>query len=103
MAFVSDFIAPCRKNFMQLLLEKKLYNTLEGLQSDIDQWINFYNIKRQHSDRHCFGKPRFKHFLKVNSRHKTRTLTVFSDQMLSLNCQMKRKQVLLRSKLSGIA
>lgn len=42
--------------FYAIAFRKKLYTTLEELQSDIDQWIQFYNTERPHSGRYCFGK-----------------------------------------------
>lgn len=42
--------------FYAIAFRKKLYNSLEDLQSDIDQWIDFYNSERPHSGRYCFGK-----------------------------------------------
>ncbi len=44
------------EEFYAIAFRKKLYNTLEELQSDIDQWVNFYHIERPHSGRYCFGK-----------------------------------------------
>lgn len=35
---------------------------LDELQSDIDQWIDFYNSERPHSGRYCFGKTPIKTF-----------------------------------------
>jgi transposase InsO family protein len=45
-----------QEEFYAIAFRKKLYNTLEELQSDIDQWIDFYNAERPHSGRYCFGK-----------------------------------------------
>lgn len=42
--------------FYAIAFRKKLYNSLEELQSDIDQWVDFYNSERPHSGRYCFGK-----------------------------------------------
>lgn len=42
--------------FYAIAFRKKLYNSLEELQSDIDQWMDFYNSERPHSGRYCFGK-----------------------------------------------
>lgn len=39
-----------------ILFRKKLYNTLDELQSDIDTWLTNYNNERSHSGKHCFGK-----------------------------------------------
>ena len=45
-----------QEEFYAIAFRKKLYNTLEDLQSDIDQWIALYNNERPHSGRYCFGK-----------------------------------------------
>ncbi len=45
-----------QEEFYAIAFRKKRYNTLEELQSDIDQWIDFYNNERPHSGRYCFGK-----------------------------------------------
>lgn len=45
-----------QEEFYAIAFRKKLYTTLDELQSDIDQWINFYNSERPHSGRYCFGK-----------------------------------------------
>lgn len=45
-----------QEEFYAIAFRKKLYNTLEELQLDIDQWIDFYNTERPHSGRYCFGK-----------------------------------------------
>lgn len=39
-----------------ILFRKKLYNTLDELQADIDTWLTNYNNERSHSGKHCFGK-----------------------------------------------
>lgn len=42
--------------FYAIAFRKKLYTTLEQLQTDLDEWINYYNNDRPHSGRFCFGK-----------------------------------------------
>lgn len=42
--------------FYQIAFRKKLYHTLEELQSDADEWINHYNAERPHSGKYCYGK-----------------------------------------------
>jgi transposase InsO family protein len=52
--------------FYAVAFRKKLYSTLEEMQSDLDEWMNYYNQERTHSGRHCFGKttmPTFKESL----------------------------------------
>lgn len=42
--------------FYAVAFRKKLYETLDQLQQDLDQWMDFYNNERSHSGRYCFGK-----------------------------------------------
>jgi hypothetical protein len=46
-----------------LLFRKKLYRTLEELQTDIDEWLRKYNVERPHSGRYCYGKTPWQTFL----------------------------------------
>ncbi len=42
--------------FYAVTFRKKLYDSLELLQYDLDQWLNYYNNERPHSGRYCYGK-----------------------------------------------
>lgn len=42
--------------FYQIAFRKKLYKTIEELQRDVDEWIEFYNEERPHSGKYCYGK-----------------------------------------------
>ncbi|WP_371878175.1 IS3 family transposase [Chitinophaga nivalis] len=33
-----------------------MYTSLESMQADLDDWINYYNRQRAHSGKYCFGK-----------------------------------------------
>lgn len=44
------------QEFYQITFRKKLYESIEQLQQDVDQWIAQYNEERPHSVRYCFGK-----------------------------------------------
>jgi transposase InsO family protein len=46
-----------------LLFRKKLYQSLEELQTDVDQWLRKYNEERPHSGRYCYGKTPWQTFL----------------------------------------
>jgi hypothetical protein len=35
---------------------KKIYQTIDELQADLDAWVVEYNLQRPHQDRWCFGK-----------------------------------------------
>jgi len=45
-----------------LLFQKKLYQTLEELQFDLDAWLEQYNLERPHSGRYCYGKTPWETF-----------------------------------------
>ncbi len=44
------------QEFYQSTLRKKLYTTIESLQFDLDEWLNFYNTERTHQGKHCDGR-----------------------------------------------
>lgn len=44
------------EEFYQVAFRKKLYGSLEELQTDVDLWLTFYNGERPHSGRSCYGK-----------------------------------------------
>ena len=35
---------------------RKNYFTIEQLQNDADDWLNYYNHHRPHSGKYCYGK-----------------------------------------------
>ena len=45
-----------QEEFYAVAFRKKLYNNLEELQHDLDQWMKYYNLERTHSGRYCYGK-----------------------------------------------
>lgn len=42
--------------FYRVAFRKKIYNSLEELQKDLDVWIKQYNEERPHSGKYCYGK-----------------------------------------------
>jgi len=42
--------------FYAVAFRKKLYGSLEQLQQDLNEWLEYYNHERPHSGRYCFGK-----------------------------------------------
>ena len=44
------------QKFYQITFRKKLYSTLEDLQSDLDEWLKFYNTERTHQGKMCCGR-----------------------------------------------
>ncbi len=42
--------------FYQMAFRKKIYSSVEELQEDVDEWIEWYNRERTHTGRHCDGR-----------------------------------------------
>jgi transposase InsO family protein len=48
--------------FYAITFRKKLYESIETLQADLDQWLIHYNTERTHSGKYCFGKTPWETF-----------------------------------------
>ena len=44
------------QEFYQVTFRKKLYTSLEELQKDLDDWLNYYNNERTHQGKICCGR-----------------------------------------------
>ena len=44
------------QEFYQITFRKKIYASIEELQKDLDEWINYYNNERTHQGKHCNGR-----------------------------------------------
>ena len=44
------------QEFYQVTFRKKIYETIEQLQIDLDQWIDYYNNERTHQGKVCEGR-----------------------------------------------
>lgn len=45
-----------KDEFYSIAFRRKLYQSIEALQEDLDKWLEYYNNERPHSGRYCFGK-----------------------------------------------
>jgi transposase InsO family protein len=61
------FQSTVQDEFYSVAFRKRLYTTLEELQSDVDAWLREYNEQRPHSGKFCFGKTPLQTFL--DSKH----------------------------------
>lgn len=52
-----------QNEFYATAFRRKIYNSLEELQVDLDAWVLDYNEQRTHSGKHCFGKTPMQTFL----------------------------------------
>jgi transposase InsO family protein len=66
-----------QEEFYAITFRKKLYQDLETLQTDLDQWLDYYNNERPHSGRYCFGKTPIQTF--------NESLTLAKEKMLNQN------------------
>lgn len=56
-----------QNEFYAIAFRKKIYVSIEELQTDLDDWIKWYNKERTHSGKYCFGKTPWQTFL--DSKH----------------------------------
>ena len=42
--------------FYQIIFRKKLYTSLDELQADLDEWLDYYNNERTHQGKMCCGR-----------------------------------------------
>jgi integrase-like protein len=52
-----------QEEFYATAFRKKLYTSLEELQTDLDLWLLEYNQARPHSGKYCYGKTPMETFL----------------------------------------
>lgn len=52
-----------QNEFYAIAFRKKLYQSIEQLQNDLDQWTLEYNCERTHSGKYCYGKTPMETFL----------------------------------------
>jgi transposase InsO family protein len=44
------------QEFFQVTLRKKIYENIDALQKDLDEWLNYYNNERTHQGKMCCGR-----------------------------------------------
>jgi transposase InsO family protein len=56
-----------KQEFYDVAFRRKIYNSVQDLQQDVDQWLMQYNEHRAHSGKYCYGKTPMQTFL--DSKH----------------------------------
>jgi len=69
--------------FYRIAFRKKIYNTLDELQDDLDNWMTEYNEQRPHSGKYCFGKTPMQTFID--------SISVAKEKMLNLTLQTEKE------------
>jgi transposase InsO family protein len=49
--------------FYRVTFRKKIYESINALQTDLDAWLDQYNNEREHQGRWCYGKTPMRTFL----------------------------------------
>ena len=52
-----------KEEFYDIAFRKKIYCSLEELQTDVNEWLEKYNEFRTHSGKYCYGKTPLQTFL----------------------------------------
>lgn len=72
--------------FYAVAFRKKLYNTLDELQKDLDIWLEDYNRNRTHQGKYCFGKTPYQTFVdaaKLAWEKRIEPVFLFTQQTVS--------------------
>jgi len=81
-----------QQEFYAVAFRKKIYNNLDEMQADLDNWIRYYNEERTHSGKYCFGKTPMETFLDTLPLAKEKKLDDSLQTTIEQNeivCQMK--------------
>jgi len=66
-----------KEEFYEIAFRKKIYRSLEELQTDLDQWLAYYNERRPHSGKQCEGRTPLQTFQESKSLAKQKEVDVF--------------------------
>ena len=65
--------------FYQIAFREKIYESIEMLQNDLDEWLREYNESCPHSGKYCYGKTPMQTFLDSLSLSKEKMLQYSSN------------------------
>jgi transposase InsO family protein len=68
-----------QEEFYATAFRKKLYQRLDELQADLDDWLREYNLTRTHSGKYCYGKTPMQTFLDSAHLAREKMLDSFSN------------------------
>ncbi|HOW30219.1 MAG TPA: IS481 family transposase [Bacteroidales bacterium] len=71
--------------FYSIAFRKKVYESIDHLQQDLDIWIEDYNKNRPHSGKYCFGKTPYQTFMDSMHLAKEKQL----DQLFTPNASQQ--------------
>ena len=68
--------------FYAIAFRKKIYRTLDGLQEDLDNWLDEYNLNRTHQGKYCYGKTPMRTWLDSKHLAKVKMLSFSNEKLL---------------------
>jgi transposase InsO family protein len=54
-----------QEEFYAIAFRRKIYNSLDELQADLDLWLNEYNNERTHTGKYCYGRTPMQTFIET--------------------------------------
>lgn len=66
--------------FYAVAFRKKIYTTLEQLQTDLDEWVEQYNRERTHTGKYCFGRTPLQTFRETKHLAHAKQLDTLFEQ-----------------------
>lgn len=73
--------------FYRVAFRKKVYTSIDELQTDVDIWMREYNEQRPHSGKYCFGKTPMQTFVDAIPLAKEKMLN--HNVPTTIHCQVK--------------
>jgi len=74
-----------QNEFYAIAFRKKIYQSIDDLQTDLDAWLEEYNNKRTHTGKHCYGKTPMQTFMDSLHLAKDKMINQKYDQSNSDN------------------
>ena len=69
-----------QEEFYAIAFRKKIYTTLEELQTDLDEWMEQYNRERTHTGKYCFGRTPLQTFRETKPLAHAKQLDTLFEQ-----------------------
>jgi len=80
-AICERFHRTIQDEFYAIAFRKKIYTSIEQLQTDLDEWIEQYNRERTHTGKYCFGRTPLQTFRETKHLAQAKQLdTLFERQ-----------------------
>ncbi len=73
---------------LKTLFRKKLYQSIDELQNDLDFWVEEYNKERPHSGKYCYGKTPYQTFMDSKYLAKEKMLDQLYQKHSGLTTQL---------------